>query len=293
MRKAVFPSWLNRRVASLLRDVAEEAVMPRFRALAAYEVAEKSPGEVVTIADRDAEARLYHGLEALGLGARIVGEEAVACDPSLLDDVGEGLVWLIDPLDGTANFAAGRMPFGMMVALVEDGETLAGWILDPVGGALFHAERGKGARCNGVPMWVDPPRRRHPRAALGTHFLPEARRAQVHARAERAFDVVPVPRCAAASYPLLVAGQDDIVLFQRTLPWDHAAGTLFVSEAGGVATHWNGEPYRVGGEGIGVLAAASQEHWRHAAEVLLAPEAGLSGLSALPLPAPALELALP
>ena len=289
---AIFPSWLNARVASLMRNVADEAVMPRFRALAAYEVAEKSPGEGVTIADRDAEARLYHGLRALGIGARIVGEEAAAADPSLLDDVGEGMVWLIDPLDGTANFAAGRMPFGMMVSLVGDGEALAGWILDPVSGTMFHAQQGKGAFCNGSRMRVERRLHRHPRAALGTHFLPEAQRARVHRHAGRFLDVVPVPRCAAASYPQLVAGQDDIALFQRILPWDHAAGTLFLREAGGVATHWDGRPYRVGGDGVGMLAAARPEDWELAAEVLLAPETGLVGLPTMPLPAHAPELAL-
>jgi fructose-1,6-bisphosphatase/inositol monophosphatase family enzyme len=289
---AIFPSWLNGRVASLMRNVAAEAVMPRFRALAACEIAEKSPGEVVTIADREAEAQLDRGLRALGIGARIVGEEAVAAEPSLLDNVGEGLVWLIDPLDGTANFAAGRMPFGMMVALIGDGEPLAGWILDPVSGTIFHAQRGKGAFCNGSPMRAERRLHRHPRAALGTHFLPEAQRARVHRHAERFFDVAPVPRCAAASYPQLVAGQDDIALFQRILPWDHAAGTLFLREAGGVATHWDGEPYRIGGVGVGMLAAARAIDWELAAEVLLTPETGLAGLPAMPLPAAAPELAL-
>lgn len=275
-----------------MRRVAEREVLPRFRTLAAHEIVEKSPGELVTVADREAEARLYEGLHALGLGARIVGEEAVASDPSLLDRVDEGLLWLIDPVDGTANFAAGRAPFGMMVALVEDGEVLAGWILDPVSGRLFHAQRGRGSFCNGAPLRAALPGRARPRAALGTHFMPDALRAAVHARAERFLEVIPVPRCAAASYPRLVAGQEDIVLFQRTLPWDHAAGTLFLSEVGGMATHWDGQPYRVGGAGIGMLAAASEADWRLAADVLLAPETGLAGMPGLALPVGALELAI-
>lgn len=266
---------LHEEVSALLRVVAARVVIPRFRALAEHEVAIKTAGEIVTVVDREAELRLHDGLAALGLGARILGEEAAEHDPALLDGVGEGLVWLIDPLDGTANFAAGREPFGMMVALVEDGVPLAGWMLDPLSGRLCHAARGKGANCDGIAVRTRPTGAAQPRAALGTHFLAPDRRARVHAQADLHLDVVPVPRCAAESYPRLVLGEDDLALFQRILPWDHAAGALFVTEAGGLVTHWDGSPYRVGGRGTGVLAAASESLWEQAATVLLGPAAGL------------------
>jgi len=263
-------------VAALMRDVARCAVMPRYRALAHGDIAEKSPGEIVTVADREAEWRLRDGLDALGLGARIVGEEAAADDPALLDAVGDGLVWLIDPLDGTGNFAAGMPPFGMMIALVEDGVPLAGWLLDPVSGRLCHAERGGGATCDGAAVRARATGATPPVAALGTHFLDAARRAHVHERAAPHLTVLPVPRCAAESYPRLALGVEDIALFQRTLPWDHAAGALFLGEAGGMVTDWAGEPYRVGRRN-GLLAAADARLWRRAADILLAPETGLVG----------------
>ncbi|MCX8474508.1 MAG: inositol monophosphatase [Sphingomonas sp.] len=266
---------LHEEVSALMRAVAAEVVMPRFRGLAEHEVAIKSAGEIVTVADREAELRLHDGLMALGLGARVLGEEAVEEDPALLDGVGEGLVWLVDPLDGTANFAAGRAPFGMMIALVENGSTVAGWMLDPLSGRLCHAVRGMGATCDGAVVRARPTGAIRPRAALGTHFLPSDRRARVHAQADLHLDVVPVPRCAAASYPRLVRGEDDVALFQRILPWDHAAGALFVTEAGGMVTHWDGSPWRVGGPGRGVLAAATPRLWERAADVLLSPAAGL------------------
>lgn len=266
---------LHEEVSALMRAVAAEVMMPRFRRLAEAEIAIKSAGEVVTIVDREAELRLHDGLAALGLGARILGEEAAEQDPSLLDNVGEGLVWLIDPLDGTANFAGGRAPFGMMIALVDNGSPVAGWMLDPLSGRMCHAARGMGATCDGAVVRARSTGSARPRAALGTHFLTQDRRARVHARADRRLDVVPVPRCAAESYPRLVFGQDDVALFQRILPWDHAAGALFLTEAGGHITHWDGASYRVGGRGIGVLAAASKPLWERAAEVLLGRAAGL------------------
>lgn len=266
---------LHQEVAALMRRVAADAVLPRFRALAAHEIVEKSPGEVVTIADREAELRLHEGLEALGIGARILGEEAASRDPALLDRVGEGLVWLVDPLDGTANFAAGHGPFGMMIALVEDGVPLAGWMLDPQSGRLCHAERGKGAWCDGTRVRARSSGGERPVAALATQFMSAARRERVDASARRRFAQVPIPRCAAESYPRLVFGSNDVALFQRILPWDHAPGVLFLTEAGGHATHWNRAPYRVGGASAGLLVAADARHWEAAAELLLFPGGAL------------------
>lgn len=268
-------------VSALLRTVAARVVMPRFRALAAHEIAIKTAGEIVTVVDREAELRLHDGLARLGLDARILGEEAAEQDPALLDGVGEGLIWLIDPLDGTANFAAGHAPFGMMIALVENGVPLEGWMLEPLSARLCHAARGKGATVDGVPVRARPTGGARPRAALGTHFLPPDRRERVHAAADPQLAVIPVPRCAAASYPRLVLGEDDIALFQRILPWDHAAGALFLTEAGGRISHWDRSPYRVGGAGGGVLAAASEGLWEQAATALLGPAAGLIELECL------------
>lgn len=266
---------LHEAVATLMRDVADAVVTPRFGRLDPRHIAEKSPGEIVTSVDREAERRLHRGLASFGLGARIIGEEAVASDPALLDGVGEGLVWLIDPLDGTANFAAGHAPFGMMVALVDDGLPIAGWLLDPLSGRLCHAARGLGAFCDGRPVRARRTAGVTPIAALATQFMPQLDRARSEANAARAFDLVPIPRCAAEHYPRLVLGQNDVALFQRILPWDHAAGVLFLTEAGGHATHWDGRPYRVGGDGIGLLAAASPDLWELASAALFEADAGL------------------
>src|SRR5690349_17857225 len=110
------------RVVSLLREVASELVLPRFGRLAAGEVSEKSPGDMVTIADKQAELVLQQRLTGMLPGSLAVGEEAVAADPSVLERVSSDRpVWLIDPIDGTGNFAAGREPFAMMVTLLHAG----------------------------------------------------------------------------------------------------------------------------------------------------------------------------
>ena len=89
--KALRPDRMSFRepVSELMREVAATVVTPRFRMLAAHEIAEKSPGEIVTTVDREAERRLFDGLAALGPGVRIIGEEAAEQDPGLLDRAGE------------------------------------------------------------------------------------------------------------------------------------------------------------------------------------------------------------
>src|SRR5262245_63225070 len=100
--------------------------MPRFGKLEPGDVSSKAPGEPVTVADREAESALAAGLTALRPGSVVVGEEAVSADPSLLGRLRQpGEVWVIDPIDGTANFAAGREPFALMVALLRDTVTVA------------------------------------------------------------------------------------------------------------------------------------------------------------------------
>jgi fructose-1,6-bisphosphatase/inositol monophosphatase family enzyme len=255
-------------VVTLMRRVAAEIVMPRFRNLAADEIEEKAADDMVTVADRESEAALTKGLAALDPGIRVVGEEAVAADASLVDGIERGSVWIINPIDGTNNYASGIATFGIMIALVEDGETQAGWILDPVSDRLCHAVLGRGAYVDGARVTARTSIAERPSVVLATYFMTDEEKAALFARAERAFSVAPMPRCAAEQYPRLVLGTNDIALFQKTLPWDHAPGSLFLREAGGVVRRPDGEDYHVGDQRRGMIAAASPGLWEQAAKVL-------------------------
>ncbi|HZV18763.1 MAG TPA: inositol monophosphatase family protein [Sphingobium sp.] len=259
---------LTASVAALMRQVAAEVVMPRYRNLAADEIIEKAADELVTIADRESELRLQEGLARLLPEAGIVGEEACAADPALVDKLGHGLNWLIDPIDGTSNFAAGRPPFGLMIALVDGGETLAGWMLDPLTDRLCHAARGKGATINGETILARESGAPLPVAGLSMLFVrPEDRQGLID-RAEGKLQMADIPRCAAEQYPRIVLGVNDLALFERTLPWDHAPGALFVNEAGGRVARPDGSPYRVDDNRKGMIAAASPAMWDRAAAIL-------------------------
>ncbi|NMN04060.1 MULTISPECIES: inositol monophosphatase family protein [unclassified Novosphingobium] len=253
-------SWtaeLDAAVGTLIARVAQEAIAPRYRQLADDDVTAKAADDVVTVADTHAERLLSEGLAALLPKATIVGEEAAHADPALLDRLGDGLCWIIDPLDGTNNFAAGKPPFGVLIALAEHGECVAGWIYDVLSGRLCTAQKGRGAFVNGMPVRAQATGQVPPVAAISTVFMDMAQREAMRQHILPHYSVVDIPRCAAEQYPRLVLGVNDVSIFERTLAWDHAAGVLFVNEAGGKAARPDGRPYRVDQVGQKGLVAAS------------------------------------
>ena len=261
---------LTASVTAIMRQAADVAINPRYRRLEAEHVSEKSADDVVTIADRESEAILAEGLSALLPEAAVVGEEAAHSDPALLRNLGDALCWIIDPLDGTNNFAAGRPPFGILVALAEAGETIAGWIYDPLTGRCCRAARGEGA-------FVDDERIRSlgsgqakPVVATALSTVEPAMAARARNLFEPACSIVDTVRCAAEQYPRLALGMNDIAFFNRTLAWDHAAGVLFLNEAGGMAARYDGSPYRSNDDKTGVLAASTPALWEWMRELLKA-----------------------
>jgi fructose-1,6-bisphosphatase/inositol monophosphatase family enzyme len=255
-------------VVALMRRVGRDIVMPRYQNLSSDEISEKAANDFVTIADKESEIRLAEGLASILPDARIIGEEACAADPAILDRAGEGLNWIIDPIDGTGNFAAGKAPFGIIIALTDGGMTLAGWILDPLTGRLCHAMLGGGAHVDGDRVQARETGGDLPIAALATFYMSPDERADMERRSQASFTLVDIPRCAAEQYPRLVLGQNDVSVFARTLPWDHAAGTLFVNEAGGCCQRTDGTPYVVGDLRRGLMGASSQRLWDKAAATL-------------------------
>ncbi len=253
---------LSKSVHAIMRNAAERAILPRYQSLARHEVNAKAADDVVTIADHESEVILADSLSSLLPEAAIVGEEAAHADPALLDRLGHALCWIIDPLDGTNNFAAGKPPFGVLVALAERGRTIAGWLLDPLTGRFCHAEDSKGAFVDGERIHARASGAQPPIAAISLIFMDPARREAVKAHIAPHYALVDIPRCAAEQYPRLVLGQNDVSIFERTLPWDHAAGVLFLNEAGGKAARPDGSTYRVDDhDRPGLIGAATPQLW--------------------------------
>lgn len=242
------------RITAILRDVAAEIILPRYNSLASGDVREKNPGDLVTIADIEAEAALTRRLSELLAGSRVVGEEAVSSDAGVLARLeADGPVWILDPIDGTMNFVKGRKTFAIIVALVVDGRTVQGWIHDPLSGRTTIAEQGAGT-------WQDGERRRiapaGPLAAMtgSAGFRHNDALAAAVARLTN-------QGSGAHDYLSLVENRLQFACFRRLHPWDHAAGVLLHKEAGGYNALLNGQDYRPVPSRDGILLAPDRASW--------------------------------
>lgn len=264
------------RVARLIVEIASEEIVPRFRNLAQGEVMEKGRGDIVTKADQETERRLALALRDLLLGSRVVGEEAAHDNPGLVAEIGkEGAVWVIDPLDGTNNFARGRERFAVMVGLVVNREAVAGWIHVPPRGVTAVAERGQGAFMASRRLAVAPERPLSAmRASVHTGFLPNEIKERVKDAVHRLGSNEQI-YCAGQVYLALAEGDLDGALFWRTKPWDHTMGALILSEAGGVHGLPDGTPYApTFVDRFGLIAASGKATWRALRDLLFPQETG-------------------
>lgn len=252
---------LDREILSLMRLASERAILPRYRNLAAHDIEDKGGNDPVTIADRESEAILREGLARIDGSLAFVGEEATHADPTLLDKLNDPC-WIVDPIDGTRNFAAGRPPFGVIIARAESGIAQSGWLYDCLSGRFCAASLGRGAMIDGETIKARETAARPPVAALSLVFMDETRREATRRHVAPYYTLVDIPYCAAEQYPRLALGANDVSIFERTLAWDHAAGALWLNEAGGKVARPDGSPYRVDETArTGLLGAASPALW--------------------------------
>lgn len=257
------------KLIDILWQAAETEIMPRFGKLGDGDIREKSEAiDLVTEADEAAERLIARELARLMPEALFVGEESVAADPALLGRLGSAeLAVVVDPVDGTFNFANGVPLFGVMMSVVRGGETIAGLILDPFAGDCHVAEKGAGA-------WAVPLDGERKRLSIGAgpalsdmlgaastgYLYGEERRLLLENLAKvRSFFSY---RCAAHEYRLLAKGGMQFALYNKLMPWDHLAGALIVSEAGGYAARFDGSPYLPAHTDGGLLVACDRDSWQ-------------------------------
>lgn len=255
-------SIIDREILAICRDVTDRIILPRFRNLADHHVDDKGGGDPVTIADRESEEALQEALDKLAPGLPCVGEEAAHHDDSVLEYL-KGPCWIVDPIDGTRNFASGQPPFGILIAQADGGVAQSGWIYDCLSGRFCAAHRGKGAFVGGDKITARTTGEEPPVAAISLIFMDEAKRASMIEHICPNYRLTDIPYCAAEQYPRLALGENDVSIFERTLAWDHAAGCLWLEEAGGKAARPDdGSPYRVDEwDRKGLVAAATPSLW--------------------------------
>lgn len=250
-----------------VREVAAAEILPRFRNLGSDEIDAKSAfDDIVTVADRAAEEALTVRFRSILPGAAIVGEEATSADASVLDRVAQGRVLIVDPIDGTWNYAHGIANYGVIVALIEHAEIVWGLLYDPSFDDWIVAHRGQGAWFvrNGKRRRLSVSQKGTPfdrlRGNVGAYMFPPAQNTALAATGSL-FRRASSMGASLHEYRLMALGGSDFCLNGLLNVWDHAAGVLILEEAGGVSRLLDGRDYEPTMTEGRLLNARTEEMW--------------------------------
>ena len=264
------------RLGDILASAAETEIMPRFRKLTTAQIRQKTSAfDLVTEADEAAEAVIEAALARDFPGAAVIGEEGTAKQPALLETIAEAdLAFIVDPVDGTRNFASNLPLFGVMAAVTMRGEIIASVIHDPISKDWAYALRDAGAWIEGedgvrrLLRVCEPASLAEMDGFIGTNYLPEPLRGTVNGNLARLASTCSL-RCAAHEYRAAASGHCHVLLYSKLMPWDHAPGWLLHREAGGYSAHFDGTPYQPTHFGGGLICAPDEASWQAARDALL------------------------
>lgn len=230
-------------LASRLADAAAAALLPHFRSGIAAE--RKDDASPVSLADRAAEEAMRRILQAEAPRDTIIGEELGATAGS------SGRSWVLDPIDGTTSFLAGRPIFGTLIALVVDGWPVLGLIDQPVLKERWIGATGLPTTLNGRPVRTRPCRElaEATLATTGPHYFDDHQGQHFMALAARTDHRRMIMGGDCYNYALLASGHVDIVCEANLKAHDWAALVPVVEGAGGTIADWNGEPLHMGSDG--------------------------------------------
>jgi fructose-1,6-bisphosphatase/inositol monophosphatase family enzyme len=221
------PAILVGPVVALMQEVSARELMPRFKHVSAER---KHDGSLVTAADRMVEAALAEALPRI-VDCPVLGEEmSEDAQRRIWHDA--DWCWCVDPLDGTANFAAGKRYFGISVALMHRRRSVIGVVFDPNSGEVFHAVKDGGAFLDSKRIKLFPAKRladahvevgRYKRLGrLGSALI-----------AHKPFRKLTMSGASVLQWSHMACGRIDAFLHAGEQPWDYAAGALILEEAGG------------------------------------------------------------
>ncbi len=219
-------------VARLLRQTAATVLLPRWPGIRGQR---KADGSLMTAADLAAQDYLAEALARDFPNIPLLSEEMSGAEQSALLQETEGLLWVLDPLDGTTNYAAGFPVFAISLALIERDQVVLGVVLDPVRDECFTAVRGQGALLNGqaIRACAAASRLENCVAVVDLKRLPEAQILRLSR--QRCFGSQRNLGAVALEWCWLGAGRFHLYLHGGQRLWDYAAGRLIAEESGAVA----------------------------------------------------------
>ncbi|MDR2856847.1 MAG: inositol monophosphatase family protein [Novosphingobium sp.] len=248
-------------LALRLADAAGEAVRPHFRSGIAAE--RKGDATPVTLADRAAEEAMRRILKAEAPRDTVIGEEFGAAAGT------SGRSWVLDPIDGTASFLAGRPIFGTLIALVVEGWPVLGVIDQPILRERWIGATGRPTTFNGAPARTRACRRLSDAtlATTGPQYFDDHDGAHFMGLAARTDHKRMVMGGDCYNYALLASGHLDLVCEAGLKLHDWAALVPVIEGAGGTMCDWNGDPLHAGSDGH-VLALGDPARLEDAVEAL-------------------------
>ena len=264
---------LMKNVVAVIKETADEIILPRFKALTSEQIKEKSgPGDLVTIADIEAEEKLSKVFKQLVIGSQVVGEEITSKKPDTINLLSsEQLVWVIDPIDGTKNFTKGNHFFCTMVCLLRFGTPVLAVIFDPLNDRYIAAEEGSGS-------WL------HETTSISAEklkvcevveldqmsgflslggFRDRVTRDKMRSSANQIFKSYDNLGCTGHEYVEIVTGNKHFTVNYKTFPWDHLPGSLIHLEAGGYQASFDGGKYDPTKLTRGLITAPNELAWKN------------------------------
>ncbi len=256
------------KIETIIRDVSARYIIPRFQTLTADQIDTKSgPDDLVTAADIETEAALIKIFEKEFPGCVVLGEEGVSRGDIDMDATFQNepdMLWVIDPVDGTWNFAHGSPIFACMVALRCKGETVMSWIYNVMKDEFAYAEKGQGATYAAQKLAL-PSQEKTLEEIHGylSHVYAPKPVKKIWAHKAQHIATAGSLRCAAHSYMRLARGLIDFHVTTKTKPWDHLAGDLLIRESGGNVKTWDGEAYSPLHFRQGLLSTSNDKIWHN------------------------------
>ena len=233
MREKTVSSSLRYAFAENLIGEAGQMALSYFSNLSQLEIEKKGHQDLVSQADKNVEIFIREHISAQFPNDGIIGEEGGASVRS--DSSDSGYRWVIDPIDGTANFVSGIPAWTVVIALVKDNSVIAGFIFDPVLNELYTATAGGGAFCNGKPLSVSDAQSLHD-GSVAVGFSNRSKAGFINKLVDQIVDnggVFYRNASGALSLAYVAAGKLTGYSEDHMNAWDYLAGQLMVKEAGG------------------------------------------------------------
>jgi len=234
----------NEQIKSILYEVSNEFILPKFKNLKSEEIHFKNKRDLVTQVDLAVEERLNNILCSLLPNSLFVGEEKFSFNAKIFDCYKQNqYCWTVDPIDGTTNFVNGKEKFAIMVALTFADQIIQSWIYKPLTEEMFSALLGEGTFINDEKIIITSNRNiSESSGSISSKYWSETLDLKMKEIRQK-FKSVKSYGCIGLEYLDIAKNIRDFAILSKLSPWDHIPGILIVREAGGFDIHFDKTPY--------------------------------------------------